>query len=140
VRAAAVRAAVGAATEISYLLARPYWGKGYATESAGAVLRLAFGRLKIDRLFAHIQPGNGPSARVAERLAFRRPEPWRTSSSGPWTFTGGIGRGGRMNSLKPSIRRPARPGPAPAVDARRLRREADAVRRHAIRRGRSGMD
>jgi RimJ/RimL family protein N-acetyltransferase len=59
-------------TEISYLLARPHWGKGYATEAANAAVGFAFGTLAIDSLFALIQPGNGPSVRVAERLAFHR--------------------------------------------------------------------
>ncbi|MDB5294261.1 MAG: GCN5-related N-acetyltransferase [Phycisphaerales bacterium] len=57
-------------TEISYLLARQSWGNGYATEAAGGVLGFAFGTLKLDRLFALIHPGNRPSVRVAERLAF----------------------------------------------------------------------
>jgi ribosomal-protein-alanine N-acetyltransferase len=59
-------------TELSYLLARPHWGNGYATEAAGAVLRFAFDVLPVDSLFALIQPGNLPSIRVAERLAFQR--------------------------------------------------------------------
>jgi RimJ/RimL family protein N-acetyltransferase len=62
----------GEETEISYLLARPHWGNGYATEAAGAVMRFAFGTLQFDRLFALIQPGNGSSVRVAERLAFHK--------------------------------------------------------------------
>jgi [ribosomal protein S5]-alanine N-acetyltransferase len=58
--------------EISYLLARPHWGNGYATEAAGAVLRFAFDVRRIGCLFALIRPGNRPSVRVAERLGFDR--------------------------------------------------------------------
>ena len=58
-------------TELSYLLARRHWGRGYATEAGRAVVQRAFEELGQARLVALIAPGNGASARVAERLCFR---------------------------------------------------------------------
>src|SRR5207249_520269 len=47
-------------------------GRGYMTEMLQLVLRDAFTRLKLHRLEANIQPGNGPSIRLAERCGFER--------------------------------------------------------------------
>lgn len=46
--------------EISYLLSRQHWGRGYATEAGAAVVQRAFEVLGLDRLFALIQPDNHP--------------------------------------------------------------------------------
>ncbi len=45
-----------------------YWGHGYATEAARAVLEYAFKDLKLNCIFAIIQEPNQRSCRVAERL------------------------------------------------------------------------
>ena len=58
--------------EVSYLLAPPYWGRGLATEAAGAALAYAAGPLALDRVVAVIAPENARSRRVAERLGMRR--------------------------------------------------------------------
>ena len=55
-------------TEIGYRLARPYWGRGYATEAARAVLNYAFNVLRMPRLIAIIDPLNVRSIRVVEKL------------------------------------------------------------------------
>jgi ribosomal-protein-alanine N-acetyltransferase len=57
--------------EIGYRLARSAWGKGYATEAAGAVRDYAFHILGIKRLIAMIDPSNVASIRVAEKLGMR---------------------------------------------------------------------
>lgn len=57
--------------EVGYHFAREYWGQGYATEAAGACLRLAFEVLRARRVIALIHPENTPSARVAGRLGLR---------------------------------------------------------------------
>jgi RimJ/RimL family protein N-acetyltransferase len=54
--------------EIGYRLARSAWGKGYATEAAGAVRDFAFQTLGIQRLIALIDPCNVASIRVAAKL------------------------------------------------------------------------
>ena len=58
-------------TEIGYRLARPHWGKGYATEAARAVRDYAFHQLGLTRLIAMIDPANAASIRVAEKLQLR---------------------------------------------------------------------
>lgn len=58
------------AAEIGYWIGRPYWHKGYATEAVRAVLRLAFGRLKLDRVTARAIDGNRASMRVQEKAGF----------------------------------------------------------------------
>jgi RimJ/RimL family protein N-acetyltransferase len=57
--------------EVGYRLARPYWGRGYATEAARAVCAHAYGALNLPRLIALIDPGNLASIRVAEKLGMR---------------------------------------------------------------------
>lgn len=54
--------------ELGWILNRNYWGKGYATEGAKALLDYAFKELKRDRVVSLIHPGNIRSIRVAERL------------------------------------------------------------------------
>ena len=54
--------------EIGYRLARPYWGRGYATEAAHAVRNYAFSTLGLPRLISIIDPLNIRSIRVAEKL------------------------------------------------------------------------
>ncbi|GIE33146.1 N-acetyltransferase [Actinoplanes italicus] len=53
--------------EMGYVLARPAWGHGYATEAAAAVLGFAFDRLDLHRLAATCDPGNEGSRRVLEK-------------------------------------------------------------------------
>ena len=50
--------------EIGYLLARRYWGRGYATEIALALRDAAFGQLKVRRLRALVSIENDESRRV----------------------------------------------------------------------------
>ena len=54
--------------ELGYTLARDRWGRGYATEAAGACLAAGLAHLDAPRIVAVIQTENGPSKRVAERI------------------------------------------------------------------------
>ena len=54
--------------EVGYTLGRPYWGRGYATEAAGAVRDYALGKLGANRLIALIIYGNTASEKVARKL------------------------------------------------------------------------
>jgi ribosomal-protein-alanine N-acetyltransferase len=54
--------------EISYGLNREFWGQGYATEAATALLRHGFEELKLAEVVAAIHPQNVASIRVAEKL------------------------------------------------------------------------
>lgn len=57
--------------ELGWLLGRPYWGLGFATEAASRCLRFAFEELRRDVVISLIRPANAPSIRVAERLGMR---------------------------------------------------------------------
>jgi len=54
--------------EIGWRLARPFWGRGYATEGARAVLADAFDRLGRAEIVSFTVPANVRSTRVMERL------------------------------------------------------------------------
>ena len=56
--------------EIGWRIARPHWGRGYATEASAAALRFAAG-VGLDRLVAVHVVGNDASARVMEKLGMR---------------------------------------------------------------------
>jgi RimJ/RimL family protein N-acetyltransferase len=58
--------------EIGYALHRSAWGHGYAAEAVTGVVDHAFGELGLNRLEADIDPRNEASARLLERLGFRR--------------------------------------------------------------------
>jgi [ribosomal protein S5]-alanine N-acetyltransferase len=54
--------------EIGYLIHRPYWRRGYATEAALGVRAHAFGPLGYPRVISLIRPENTPSQGVARKL------------------------------------------------------------------------
>jgi RimJ/RimL family protein N-acetyltransferase len=58
--------------EVGWLLARPAWGQGYATEAARAATDWAWSALPAERLISVIHPENDRSIRLAERLGMRR--------------------------------------------------------------------
>ena len=53
---------------VGYIFAKRYWGRGYATESARAIVDYAFKTLGAAAVTAQIRPENTPSRRVAEKL------------------------------------------------------------------------
>jgi RimJ/RimL family protein N-acetyltransferase len=61
----------------------PYWGQGYTTEAARALIDLAFGITSLDRIVSAARPDNRSSLHVHEKLGFRtighgmRPAPAR---------------------------------------------------------------
>lgn len=57
---------------IGYCLDEPAWGRGYATEAVHAMLAWAFGALDLNRVDAELDTRNAASARVLEKLGFRR--------------------------------------------------------------------
>lgn len=57
--------------ELTYVLAPPVWGMGYATEIARALKLYAFDTLGVDRLVALVHPGNQASEQVAIRAGMR---------------------------------------------------------------------
>jgi RimJ/RimL family protein N-acetyltransferase len=58
------------AVEMGYWIARPFWGRGYATEACGALLDIAR-TLGLDSLEASHFIDNPASARVLDKLGFQ---------------------------------------------------------------------
>lgn len=56
------------ADEVGWRLARPYWGRGYATEAARAALADVFERVGKEEIVSITVPANTRSVRVMERI------------------------------------------------------------------------
>ncbi|BBN82200.1 GCN5 family N-acetyltransferase [Pseudoalteromonas sp. A25] len=54
--------------EVLWRLARPHWGKGYATEAAAAALRVGFEQLNLQEIVSFAVVNNHPSRAVMERI------------------------------------------------------------------------
>jgi len=57
--------------ELGYWIGRPYWGRGLATEAAGAVIAWAFSALDLHRIHATHFPNNPASGSVLRKLGMR---------------------------------------------------------------------
>ena len=60
------------AGELGYAFAPRSWGRGYATETARALLRFGFGYLRLDLIEAHAMVENRASCRVLDKAGLRR--------------------------------------------------------------------
>jgi RimJ/RimL family protein N-acetyltransferase len=58
--------------EVGWRLAYPHWGRGYATEAAGAALTYGFGDLALEEIVSFTVPANHRSRLVMERLGMTR--------------------------------------------------------------------
>ncbi len=56
---------------IGYWLGRDYWGKGYATEAAGAILDFGFNVLMLNRIHSEHFTENPASGRVLEKIGMK---------------------------------------------------------------------
>ncbi|WP_312549436.1 GNAT family N-acetyltransferase [Massilia sp.] len=102
--------------ELGYALARDHWGRGYAAEALEALLGHAFHELDMNRIEADIDPRNEASARLLEKLGFRRegymPERWIVHGEKADTAFYGLLRrywDERGTSARPSVRPPTLP-------------------------------
>lgn len=57
---------------IGYAFQQRYWGQGYATEAARALLDFGFGELGFHRIAANVWAPNLPSCRVLEKVGMTR--------------------------------------------------------------------
>jgi len=57
--------------EVAYAFGKPYWGKGFATESARACLRYGFEVAKLDRIIGLTYPENKPSQHVLQKIGMQ---------------------------------------------------------------------
>lgn len=62
----------GFKADIGYVLARPYWGRGFMSEAARAVVDWAFADPAIQRVWATCDVDNLASARVLENVGMSR--------------------------------------------------------------------
>lgn len=68
----AFEAAFTPCVEVGWRLARPFWGAGYATEGAHAVLAFGFEEVGLDEIVAFTVFANRRSRAVMERIGMRR--------------------------------------------------------------------
>lgn len=66
------RSAESRVADIGFELAPPFWGCGYATEAALALVEYGFSVLALHRIHAHCIAENAASARVLVRIGMRR--------------------------------------------------------------------
>jgi RimJ/RimL family protein N-acetyltransferase len=57
---------------IGYCLNRDFWGKGYGTEVARALITFGFEQLNLHRIYATCDPQNTASAHVLEKAGMQR--------------------------------------------------------------------
>ncbi len=56
---------------IGYCLNNQFWGQGYATETARALLEFGFNKLNLHRIFATCDPANTASTHVLEKIGMQ---------------------------------------------------------------------
>jgi RimJ/RimL family protein N-acetyltransferase len=59
-------------SDVGYVVARRYWGRGYASEALRAVIRAAFAVPRVFRVAAACEVSNRASARVMEKAGMTR--------------------------------------------------------------------
>jgi len=57
--------------ELGFWVAVEYWGQGYATEAARAVIGFGFGQLGLNRIYAHHMVRNPASGRVLTKVGMK---------------------------------------------------------------------
>ncbi|HEX6536395.1 MAG TPA: GNAT family N-acetyltransferase [Gemmatimonadaceae bacterium] len=60
-----------ARAELGYWIGTPYWGRGYATEGARAMLRYAFSELGLSRVYACHFSRNPASGKVMRKIGMK---------------------------------------------------------------------
>jgi ribosomal-protein-alanine N-acetyltransferase len=58
-------------TQLVYGLARQYWGQGFGSEMAAAMVHYAFQRMHLEILVAVVNPENGASRKVIEKIGMK---------------------------------------------------------------------
>ena len=58
-------------TEVGYLLDKPHWGKGYATEAVRASLQFGLENFDFPEIIALVHPDNAASLKVAAKCGLR---------------------------------------------------------------------
>ncbi|QTD41891.1 GNAT family N-acetyltransferase [Sporosarcina sp. Te-1] len=58
--------------EIAYWIGEEYWGKGYGTEAAKAMIDFAFDEKKLHKVFARYFSSNPASGRIMDKIGMER--------------------------------------------------------------------
>ena len=58
--------------ELGYWVGEPWWGRGYATEAAEAVLQFGFSVLGLRKIYAHHHAKNPASGRVMQKVGMQQ--------------------------------------------------------------------
>lgn len=58
--------------ELGYWIGKPFWGLGYCTEAARAVVRYGFESLALHRIYANHMTRNPASGRVMQKIGMRQ--------------------------------------------------------------------
>jgi len=61
----------GPSPTLGFYIARPFWGRGLASEASNAFLEIGFGRLNLPRVFADVEKGHKVSEHILEKFGFR---------------------------------------------------------------------
>ena len=92
--------------ELTYALGRAYWGCGYATEAAQALIAYGFGQLGIDRIVnAVIVHPEHRSLALLKRLGFRIVENLKQDYINRGAFAGSAGAIGILDRLSANAQR-----------------------------------
>lgn len=59
------------APSLGYYIARPYSGRGLASEASKAFLEFGFGRLGLPRILADVEKGHAASEHILQKFGFR---------------------------------------------------------------------
>ena len=57
--------------ELGYWIGVPFWGRGFATEAAAAVVRHGFENQELNRIYAQVFSRNPASSRVLQKIGMR---------------------------------------------------------------------
>lgn len=57
--------------ELGYWVGKPYWGRGFASQAALAMIRFGFAELNLNRIQAQVMARNPGSAKVLEKIGMR---------------------------------------------------------------------
>lgn len=58
--------------ELGYWIGQPFWGRGYATEAAGAIVQLGFSTLQLNRVQSRHYARNPASGRVMQKIGMQQ--------------------------------------------------------------------
>lgn len=61
-------------TEVGYLLAKPFWDQGFATEAAHLSIQFGFEEIALDHIIALVHPENSASLAVIKKCGFEYEE------------------------------------------------------------------